>query len=161
MAAILTDHEIESLILESKSLPQDWRRRFVLKPKRGHREREQDITGGLGSQFRIILRESIANPLGFSAILAYCPTTTNQLFRLRRYNGRDHEHTNKLEKQSFYAFHVHRATERYQRSGLREDAFAEPTDRFSDINSALVCLLRDCAFEMPENPQLAISGLEW
>lgn len=161
MAAIYTDHEIESLILEPKSLPQSWRSRFVLKPKRGHKEREQDITGGHGSQFRVILRESIANPLGFSVILAYCPATTNQLFRLRRYNGRDHEHTNRIEKQKFYGFHVHFATERYQRSGLREDAFAEPTDRFSDLDSALVCLLRDCAFEMPDNPQLAFPGLGW
>ena len=161
MATILTDQEIEMLILEPKTLPQNWRSRFVPKPKHGHREREQDITGELGSQFRVILRESIANPLGFSVILAYCPITTNQLFRLRRYNGKDHEHTNKLEKQRFYALHIHRATERYQRSGLREDAFAEPTDRFSDLDSALVCLLRDCAFENPDSTQLAFFGMEW
>ena len=45
---------------------------FSLKPKHGHKERELDVTGVHGSQFRIILRESIANPLGFSVILAYC-----------------------------------------------------------------------------------------
>lgn len=160
MAAILTDREIDALIHESKPLPQHWRRRFSLKPKRGHRERELDITGEHGSQFRLILRESMPNPLGFSVILAYCPATTNQLFRLRRYNGRDHEHTNILEQQTFFDFHIHQATERYQDSGLREDAFAMPTDRFADFDGAIRCLIEDCAFVLPHESQLALPELD-
>ncbi len=161
MAAFLTDREIDGLIRESKPLQTDWRRRFTTKAKHGHRERESHVAGALGSQFRLILRESISNPLGFSVILAFTPAATNQLFRLRRYNGRDHEHTNKLEKHSFYAFHIHQATERYQLSGLREDAFAEPTDRFSDFDGAVTCMLSDCAFSLPDDPQAAFPGLEW
>ena len=161
MATFLTDREIDELINESKPLQSEWRRKFKTKAKHGHRERELDVAGVNGSQFRIILRESSSNPLGFSVILALVPATTNQLFRLRRYNGKDHEHTNRLENQSFYDFHIHEATERYQLSGLREDAFAEPTDRFSDFDSAVVCLLRDCTFTLPDEPQSAIPGLEW
>lgn len=160
MAAFLTDHEIEELIREPKPLGTNWRRRFATKAKHGHRERELNVAGVCGSQFKVILRESIPNPLGFSVILAYSPPTTNQLFRLRRYNGKDHEHTNKLEKQSFFAFHIHAATERYQRSGFREDAFAEPTNRFSSFAGAVTCMLRDCGFVLPDNPLLAIPTLE-
>lgn len=120
-----------------------------------------DVVGGHGATFRIILRESIANPLGFSVILGYCPATTNQVFRLRRYNGKDHAHTNTLERETFYEFHIHQATKRYQNSGLREDAFAEPTDRYADFDGAVHCLLEDCAFELPSGPQPTIPGLEW
>jgi hypothetical protein len=57
------------------------------------------------------------------------------------------EHTNTIERRTFYSCHIHRATERYQLLGMDEDSFAEPTDRFDDIRSAYDCLLRDCAFE--------------
>ena len=154
MATLLADHEINALIQETKPLPEDWRRRFSLKPKHGHRERELNITGAHGSRFSIILRESIPNPLGFSVILAYFPTTENRVFRLRRYNGKDHAHTNTLERQTFYDFHIHLATERYQNSGLREDAFAVPTDRFADFDGALRCMMEDCAFALPHDPTI-------
>jgi hypothetical protein len=44
---------------------------------------------------------------------------------LRRHNGKSHEHTNQIEAGAFYDFHIHRATERYQELGMREDAYAE------------------------------------
>jgi len=55
--------------------------------------------------------------LDFSIILAYCPEASNQLFRLRRYNGKSHEHTNTIEADKFYNYHIHTATERYQELG--------------------------------------------
>jgi hypothetical protein len=45
------------------------------------------------------------------------------------------------------------ATQRYQELGMREDAYAEPTDRFPDFSSALQCMLNDCGFDIPEDPQ--------
>jgi len=51
------------------------------------------------------------------------------------------------------------ATKRYQlESGLREDAFAEPTDRYSDLHGAINCMLQDCGFEVPEEPQRKLFG---
>jgi hypothetical protein len=91
--------------------------------------------------------------LDFSVILALNPTGTNVLFRLRRYNGRSHEHTNQIEGDTFYSFHIHHATERYQEAGTREDAFATPTDCFSDLVSALSCMLRECGFEIQADAQ--------
>ena len=150
----LTDSEIAALLVEPKSLPDNYSEKLQLRSKRGHRERELEITGAQGSEFRLILRQSNFNPLDFSAILGYRPPKSTQVFRLCRYNGRSHEHTNKLEKQKFYDFHIHRATERYQlESGEREDGYAEPTSRYADFNGALDAMLDDCGFSKPDDLQ--------
>lgn len=156
MADILTDQEIEALIKEKKFLPLDYRTRIQIRPKRGHKEQELDLKGKDGNDFRVILRQSILNPLDFSIILAYRPKHSNLLFRLRRYNGKSHEHTNQIEGDSFYDYHIHQATERYQQIGAREDTFAEPTDRFSDFHQAISCLISDCGFEIPGGDQRSL-----
>jgi len=124
-----------------------------LRSKQGHKERELDITGATGSEFRLILRQSLFNILDFSAILAYSGTSSSQVFRLRRYNGKSHEHTNKIERQTIYDFHIHFATERYQHSGLREDAYAEATNRYGDLQGALSCLIEDCGLVLPPDEE--------
>ena len=43
---------------------------------------------------------------------------------------------------------VHYATERYQELGGREDAFAKPTNAYSDFNSAVRCMFQECGFEV-------------
>lgn len=159
MTVVLTDTEIAGLLAERKVLPHDYLARIQAKPKRGHKERELAISGDQGNDFRLVVRQSIINPLDFSAMLMYCPRDTNQLFRLRRHNGRSHEHTNKIEGDKFYEFHIHMATERYQDLGVREDSFAEPTDRFTDLGGAIDCLLADCGFDR-RNLQTSIFGEE-
>ena len=91
MADILSDHDIELLLKEIKPLPEDYRSKIQIRPKRGHKERELDVQGVNGSDFQLILRQSLINPIDFSVILAYRPPNSNQLFRLRRYNGKSHE----------------------------------------------------------------------
>jgi hypothetical protein len=156
MAGILTDQLIDQLIKEGKPLPADYMAKIQVKPKRGHKERELDIRGVSNSNFRLILRENMFNSLDFSVILAYCPSNSNAIFRLRRYNGKSHEHTNPIEQNKFYDFHIHHATERYQQLGAAEDTFAEPTDRYSDLHEAVLCMIKDCGFELPFNPQLPL-----
>lgn len=156
MADIFTDEEIGALISEKKPLPADYRTRILVRPKRGHKEREMDLKGESGSEFRLVLRQSISNPLDFSIILAYRPPQSNILFRLRRYNGKSHEHTNIIEGSSFYDYHIHQATERYQQMGAREDSYAEKTDRFSDFQRAVSCLVEDCGFEVPARTQKSL-----
>ena len=55
--------------------------------------------------------------------------------------------------ETFYDFHIHQATERYQEIGAREDTYAKPTDRFADFQQAISCMLKECGFEMPFDPQ--------
>jgi len=153
MTLKLSDEQIEILLSEKKPLLETDRNRMRIRSKRGHKEQELDICGINGNQFRLIMRQSNFNQLDFSIILAYCPESTNQIFRLRRYNGKSHFHTNIIESQSFYGFHIHMATKRYQDLGAREDSYAEPTKRFSDFHSALNCMLTDCGFDWPVDPQ--------
>jgi hypothetical protein len=160
MSVRLTDAEIERFIRERKQLPPDYRSLFHTKPKQGHQEQEFDLAGDNGSRFRILLRQSSGNPFDFSAILALLPAA-GPLFRLRRYNGKSHQHTNGIEKQTFYDFHVHQATERYQDLGMREDTFAETTDRYADMEGAIRCMLNDCGFVPPDDGQARLFGEEW
>ena len=153
MAVTYTDQEIESLLQERESLPDDWRKRTRMVPKRGHQEQCLDLTGVGGSEFRLILRQSTVNVLDFSVILAALVPHSTQLFRLRRYNGRSHEHTNHIEDASFYDFHIHLATERYQEMGAREDAYTESTDRYGTFHDALLCLFVDASFDVPVEAQ--------
>lgn len=88
MSTLLTDAEIAALISEPKQLESDFRSKLQLRPKQGHKERELDITGATGSEFRLILRQSLFNILDFSAILAYSGKSSSQVFRLRRTTAR-------------------------------------------------------------------------
>jgi hypothetical protein len=152
MAVLLTDSEIATLVAQPKVMPQPFVSGVLgLKPKRGHKERDVKIRSG-DQDFIVIVRESAFNPLNFSVILAVLLSGAPTPFRLRRYNGK-HEHTNKLERNRFYDFHVHIATERYQDSGLREDGFAVPTAGHSDVDSAFAKMLEECGFELPPQQQ--------
>lgn len=151
MTIRLTDKDIERLIQEPKPVPADWRDRLTPRPKRGHAESLLDVVGRNGSQFRVMVRQSVFNPLDFSVILGIRIESSTAVFRLRRYNGKSHEHSNPIEGQSFYGFHIHQATERYQEYGEREDFFAVPTDRYGDLDGALQSMIDDCGFE-PKGP---------
>lgn len=152
----LSEIAIAELIAEQKALSFDPRQNIRWKQKRGHREYEFDVTGSLGHCFRILLRQNMFNPLDFSVILSLLPAQTNQQFRLRRYNGLHGEHKNRIEQDRFFEFHIHKATERYQDLGLREDAFAEPTTNYSDIHQAFDCLLSECSFVVPAENQISL-----
>ncbi|MEA3350365.1 MAG: hypothetical protein U9Q82_07075 [Chloroflexota bacterium] len=151
----LTDEEIQDLINEPKILPDNYRDRLRTKPKRGHKEADLDVHGENGSKFRIIIRQSSLDPFDFSVILGYKIPKTNVLFRLRRYNGKSHEHTNKLENMRFFDFHIHQATLRYQQFGLSEDEYAEVTNEYADLHGAIQSLLTECSFILPPNTQLS------
>lgn len=154
--ALISDLQIESLLSEPKHLPADYLNRLQLRLKRGHRERELDINGEAGSRFKIVVRESELNRLDFSVILGYFVPMTNRLFRLRRYNGRHGDHTNRIERERFADFHVHTATERYQDIGAKEESFARPTDRYATVGEALQCMIRDCAFVVDQQPGASV-----
>jgi hypothetical protein len=78
------------------------------------------------------------------------------VFRLRRYNGKSHEHTNKIEGNKFYDFHIHYATERYQNTGFTEDAFAMITNRYNSFHGALNCMVQDCGFQLVPGAQIEL-----
>ena len=88
-----SEQDITNLVQEQKIAPTDWARKIRLKPKPGHAERHIDLNGSDGNKFRIIFRQNDINIHDFSIVLAVHIPLSNQLFRLRRYNGNSHEHT--------------------------------------------------------------------
>ena len=62
MAVKYTDAEIAMLIKEHKPLPINWQKQMCLLDKRGHKQRNLDLSG---DKFRLILRQSMINPLDF------------------------------------------------------------------------------------------------
>lgn len=163
MEYIITEQEIEKLISERKIIPADFHKiPGNVKIKGGHKECSMEISGESGSKFRFLFRQSRFNQFDFSVILMYYILNTNILFRLRRYNGKSHQHENHIEHDGkIYGFHIHKATQRYQeRPGLREDGFAEITDRYSDYRMAVMCMIKDCnmTFEDGSRP---VSLFEW
>ena len=151
MGVTYTESQITEMMAESKPLANDWKIRLAATTKSGHDERQMEIVGAKGNGYVIIIRKSLANPLDFSIILGVRIRSSNRVFRLRRYNGRSHEHTNRIEGNTFYDFHIHIATERYQELGHREpreDGYAIVTNRYNDATTALECLIADANFEV-------------
>ena len=134
MTVRYTDSEIAEMISEPKTLPIDLSVIPRLNPKRGHKEKQYEVLGTNGNKYRLILRQSDANPFDFSIILVLIPDVSNQLFTIRRYNGKHGEHTNSIERETFYDFHIHTATERYQELGMDEETFEM---LLKDVNSLI------------------------
>ncbi|MCH7974107.1 MAG: hypothetical protein IH949_09525 [Bacteroidetes bacterium] len=152
MSYYFTDNEITDLISEQKVLLKTLREILTFQESDGHKKNSFSIERLDGSQFLIILRQNIHNINDFSVIFAFQEKVKNTNFKLRRYNGKSHEHTNKLEGDKFYNFHIHFATQRYQDVGQKEKSYAKVTDRYSDIQKALKCLLKDCNIEIAVDP---------
>ena len=113
---------------------------------RGSNEYLLNVTGEEGSKFRVIVRMSVSDELNFSVVLGVKVPPPKKFFRLKRYNG-NHEHTNTIEDEKVIGFHIHTATERYQVNSVREEDYAEPTERYTDVTGALKCLFADANFE--------------
>jgi hypothetical protein len=155
MEIFLSDKEITELINEEKIINSEVSELLKMKIKKAHKENELTINRLDGSCFKIIIRQNTENQLDFSVILGYIPPNRNDVFILRRYNGKSHEHTNRIEKEKpFYDYHIHSGTERYQEEGPREEYFAEATSRYADIHGALNCLINDCNIKLIGNLEL-------
>lgn len=149
--ATLNDAVIETLLKEPKPLPSGFRDTLLhnMKEEGTHKRSQLSVTGTDGDNFVIMVRMNKLNLLDFSVILGYELRDTTGLFLLRRYNGKSHEHTNQIERDRFRDFHIHTATERYQIRGDKEEAYAVPTERYSDLGGALNCMIADCGFILP------------
>ena len=157
MENFLTDIQIENLIRAPKRIPLEFDEFFDrLKEKRGHKEFDYLLANDDGSLFIIRLRQSTHQSLNFSAMLAYQPANTFKQIILTRYNGKSHDHCNREEKEEpFYDFHIHLATEKYQRlRGRKPEHYATKTDRYATLREAFKCLIDDCNVSLQEDIQL-------
>ncbi len=143
----LSEDAIKELIAERKPIPDGLQPLTRLTERNRHLRREYEITSNTGNSFVIKIRRSTLNQFDFSAILGYRLPGVYTIFHLRRYNGKSHFHTNFLDENvRFRAFHIHTATERYQKITDKVEHFAEITTRYADLDGAVECLLTDCGF---------------
>lgn len=145
MPSILGDIRINQLIKERKSIPRS-PSKFKRKIVGGHYRLGTSIISLSGEKYYLYCNESIDDPAEFSVGLGYEKRDVNKLFLLHRYNAPDYPgHENPIEEEIIDGFHIHIATERYQKFGKKqEEKYATATTRFNDSESALACLLTDC-----------------
>lgn len=144
---ILSDEEIAALIADEKKIPTGLSPLTRMTERCQHKRKDFDVETDSGNEFIVRVRQSSLNVLDFSVILGYKVPGSYAIFRLRRYNGNSHQHTNTIEQKTIDGFHVHMATERYQQlRGAKEDHYAEETDRYYHLESAIQCLLSECGF---------------
>ena len=144
LMAIITDREVSIFLQEKKTLQNPLNPSF--KDGRSSQKFEQEVEGENGNIFKIIIRISKFNPSDFSIIL--CVKIGNRLFRLKRYNGDSHQHTNRLENEKINGCHIHQATERYQNNWFREEDYAKQTNRYNDWRKALEIMLGENNFQL-------------
>jgi lysozyme family protein len=156
---VLSEEQINTLIHEAKSIPEGLCPVGKMTERNQHQRKDYEVACESGNKYLIAIRQSCLNALDFSVILGYQLPNVYTIFRLRRYNGK-HYHTNAIEANTFYGFHIHTATERYQKPGFKEDHFAETTNRYWSLESAIQCLLLDCGFRSPieEAPLFSQAG---
>lgn len=148
-----TDEEIDGLIRTPKTPVGNLTDLPPLRDRGMHARATALFRGDDGNSFKVVLRRSRANALDFSVILAIRVPGSNRWFRLRRYNGRSHVHRNRIEGTTLNGFHIHTATERYQRSGRREDAYAESTTEYGDYEGAVRLLIEDAKLAIAQRPK--------
>lgn len=158
--SFFTDKEIEELLAEPKQVMSMTLQKFTgkMKSKKGHGQGYMENHVQIprhdkkGETFHVIGRRGVENPMDFSAILGYSKDG-GKVFKLRRYNGMGHEHTNVTGGPKIYGFHIHTATERYQKERRKEETYAETTDRYADFYGALQCLVDDCHIHFVDSRQ--------
>lgn len=139
----MTDEKIATL-LSCKKIVLNPNARF--KTKDGSEQKSYNLTSEEGEKFILYIRQNTFEGLedDFSCGLSWVQPNGDN-FTLTRYNGSSHNHPNRLEKDSTgFNNHIHKATERYIKANLKADGFAAVTDRYTDLDGALVCVLQDC-----------------
>lgn len=143
MPVLYREKEINELINEPKNLPEYWDEDiYVLN--------HMDIVGENGNKFRIYVRYYKECDTSFSVVFGVLHPLNNDFFCIRRYNGNNHIHYNRIENnEKISGFHIHIATERYQERNQEEESYAIETDRYTNVKEALECLIEDANFITP------------
>lgn len=140
---MLTDEEIDWLLSHAKIItgtkgkPRTQRR----SEQRGYFV--ESVEGNY--KFELYTRQNTIDQDHYSCGLIYHAADGTSV-TLVRYNGSNHEHRNPLEGGQLIQFkcHIHRATQRYIEMGDKAEKYAETTDRYTNMDGALECLLLDC-----------------
>lgn len=139
---IITDAKINEYITEKKILPENFDP--VPKETGNALHYEKEIPGEKGNVYKIIIEQLKKCPFDFSVIFGVVQGKT--IFRIKRYNGPSHLHTNGIERNKIKGCHIHVATQRYQERKFKEEGYAIPTKKFTDWKTALKLMLEENNF---------------
>lgn len=141
----LTDVKIENLLKCNKQLSNP---KAKFKEIEGRKQINYKAVAldGSNHQFEIYYRQNLREGMedDFSCGISWISSNGEQI-TLKRYNGPSHNHPNHLEQtKTGYNCHIHLATERYIKANRKPEGFAEITDRYTSVEGALHCLIKDC-----------------
>lgn len=89
------------------------------------------------NRFEVFVRVNNEIPGDFSVGVIYRSEGYDKGIVLRRYNGNNHSHTNKIEREKIVRkFHIHEATERYQDTGYIAEDYATISTGYSTYQEA-------------------------
>lgn len=147
---MLSDNDIQGLIEDVKPLSSKSVREIIPTARNGKRHKgyELEIISQLDRKYIIRVRVNTINAFDFSVILMYHQQEDGKRYILRRYNGNSHSHKNQIEKDRLRGFHIHLATERYQKAGYNIEGYAEPTNSYTNWQDALTRMINDCNFQL-------------
>lgn len=146
---LLADSEIQLLINDEKLISAQEIKDIRPTPKNGrqHTTYMKQVISVTGRKYSLRVRTNVNNVFDFSVILSYYDERTHKWYILRRYNGCNHTHTNHIERIKISRrFHIHKATEIYQREEGNIVGYAEETDAYTNWKDALRLMLHDCNF---------------
>lgn len=139
---IITDSKITELLTTPKVIknPQARRRR-----KESHDEVNYYVADcNDRHNFTLYLRQNSQLADDFSCGLAW-NMPSGEILPLVRYNGSSHIHTNRIEKNRIeFKCHIHKTTELYVINNYKRDGYAYETSKYSTLEEAFRCLLKDC-----------------
>lgn len=141
---MFTDNQIQVLLSTPKTVEN---KTIKWVTQRQSKQCDIDLISKTGLKFVLYIRQNINDDDNFSCGLRLIQNGQEDI-TLTRYNGSNHTHTNTIENEQIdFECHIHQATERYQLIGKKIDSFALATTRYTDLRSAIKCLLQDCAID--------------
>ncbi|MDW0357769.1 hypothetical protein Q8G38_00400 [Halomonas venusta] len=140
----MTDAELQRLVSLPKKITNP-RARTTTQRKSIQRTYYLETPDGEPSM-ELKLRQNTLDEDHFSCVLL-CHLPNGDKLILRRYNGSNHIHGNKLDPdmgEIVFTCHIHMAKQRYIEKGLRSDDYAEQTEAYRTFEGAISCIIKDC-----------------
>ncbi|MEN8381335.1 hypothetical protein [Acinetobacter radioresistens] len=140
MAKGINDKEIEAFKKMQKFLTKPLKQKWTT----NHKVRQLSIELYSGDHFfKIYMRQSTVDEDNFSCGISLISNGKNDI-TLARYNGSNHVHVNKCDGRRFdFECHIHTANEASLKASKKIENYAEPTNRYTNLQGAIQCALRD------------------
>jgi hypothetical protein len=137
---MLSERFIQHLIDTPKEIMKDKKKAFELRVDNTHYR----VTVQLECRYvmQMFLRKNLQNPMDFSIVLRYT-NDKKQNYTIVRYNGDHGGHRDPWSHEFTPGPHIHRITERGQRDCLKEECYAERTDKYKTFTEAREAFIRD------------------